>query len=132
MINDLLLFSKLWEDNKNEDLSNEISALKKFLFSEKKERCALFVILVNDKIVGFSISEFIQGDYAICHFCKCLTDNEKGIYEYLMKNNAIFLLQNKVKMLNYEQDLGLDNLKYAKNSYNPQFFLKKYIVSFIN
>ena len=46
-----------------------------------------------------------------------------------MQESAKYLLERGVQMLNFEQDLGIPNLRQAKLGFRPHSFLKKYRVS---
>jgi len=85
-------------------------------------------LYVNKQCAGFSVNEVINDAYAICHF-------QKSILEF--ENADVFLSSVVVRDLahfgctyiNWEQDLGIAGLRNLKQSYNPEFFLKKYTVA---
>lgn len=82
-------------------------------------------IYKEDKLVAFTINELVDQDYSICHFMK--GDNSyKGIYSHLITMTCQEILKTGRKYINFEQDLGLKNLRQAKNTYEPVHFLKKY------
>jgi len=66
--------------------------------------------------------------YAISHFFKA--DNlHNGVYDFLNKKVSQYLATHNVALWNWEQDLGIENLRRSKKSYRPVNFLKKYKVS---
>jgi hypothetical protein len=73
------------------------------------------------------ISEISNQDYAMGHASKANTAI-KGANAYLMKANSEILATYGRKYFNYEQDLGLQNLRDGKSRFNPAFFLKKFTV----
>lgn len=131
---DILCLDKKWADDKkikmeNFDAVNEMQAVKNFINFFDTSRPSNFVFLclyVKKELSGFSISSIINNDYAICHFSKGNTEYY-GIYEYMLRCYAEHLHKN-VKFVNYEQDLGLPNLRFSKTSFRPSALLKKYVI----
>jgi hypothetical protein len=116
-----------WEKNKDFDHYDEKKVFKRMF--EKSEQLPLINIgiLINDSLVAFSINEIINQDFAISHFANA-DIQYTGIYSYLMRETANILSFQGCKLINCEQDLGIEGLRKAKGSYRPELFLKKYII----
>jgi hypothetical protein len=107
------------------EFRNESEALKRIFDFKDNNLCAT-CIFKNDVLIAFCINELIpDSDYALAHFAKA-NILYPGIYAFLLNNNCKFLLAKNKKYLNYEQDLGLPQLRYSKNAFKPIHFLKKY------
>ncbi len=123
-----------WEDkkkldNKTYDLGHEKKALSRLLETANKHKLILSCIFLHDAMIGFSIDEIVPHQYAISHFFKA--DNSfKGISEFLNEKVAQYLVVHDVVLWNWQQDLGIEDLRRSKMSYRPVNFLKKYRVSF--
>ena len=123
-----------WEKAKHRSHSetkNELEALQKLLSHSAKFNLLSVGIYIDKKLEAFTISEIVHDDYAIGHFAKA-NFHFQGIYEALYKNTASFLIGKGCKYLNMEQDMGEENLRYAKTLWHPAFFLKKYSIALSN
>lgn len=109
---------------------NEEKALRKILETENKN-LLIFTCFLNDNLIGFEIDEMLSPRYAMAHFSKANT-SYKGIYDFLNTKLSKYLKNEGVEFCNWEQDLGIGNLRKSKMSYCPVGFLKKYKVSIIN
>lgn len=125
---------KTWADNKVEerkelDLKNEQKAILRALKAADNDLKILLTTLnIDDEIIAFSIDEIVSHDYAISHFFK--TDHShQGCTEYFNSALAENLHNSGIEHWNWEQDLGLNNLRDVKQRYRPVSFLKKFIVS---
>ena len=80
-------------------------------------------------MIGFSIDEIVPHSIRYITFFKA--DNSfKGISEFLNEKVAQYLVVHDVVLWNWQQDLGIEDLRRSKMSYRPVNFLKKYRVSF--
>jgi hypothetical protein len=86
-------------------------------------------IFFNGKMIAFMINELTSCEYAIAHASK-VDRSFNGVNSFLIKKNAEALAKIGKKMFNYEQDLGLENLRDAKSRFRPVLFLKKYQVQY--
>jgi hypothetical protein len=86
-------------------------------------------IFIGNKLVAFLVNELIEGNYAVGHASK-IDKGMVGVNSFLMRENASFLSSFGKEFFNYEQDLGMDNLRDAKMRFRPSFFLKKYILTY--
>lgn len=122
-----------WAKNKiikrDEYESNENDAFNNILILPETHGLILVGIYIKDEMVAFIISEIRNSEYAVGHFAKTCS-SIKGINAYLLKSLAIILSTYNIKYFNYEQDLGLENLRIAKERFRPVFFLKKYNINF--
>lgn len=115
-------------ENKTHDLKHEENAINR-LFQEKNEgNLIVSCVLLNEIMIGFSIDEILPSNYAISHFIKA-DYSHAGVYDFLNKNIAEYLATQNITLWNWEQDLGISNLRKSKTSYNPVNFLKKYKIS---
>ncbi len=128
----ILKLDESWVKNKSKtdgvlEFKNELEALKR-IFSIKNSDLITTCLFSEGKLIGFCINELLpNSEYAIAHFAKADV-NYPGIYSYLLNQNCKFLIEKGKKYLNYEQDLGLPELRYSKNSFKPEFFLKKFTI----
>lgn len=109
------------------EIKNELIATDKFLESEMFENVVALGVFMETKMVGYTISEILSNGYAMSHFTKA-DFSKRGVYEYIMQENAKLLQKEGVEWLNYEQDLGLPGLKESKEGFSTGIFLKQYKV----
>jgi hypothetical protein len=115
-------------DNKPFDFKNEELAIDRLLHTAKDHKLITSCVFLGDTMIGFSIDEILPFQYATSHFFKA--DNSfNGVYDFLNNKVAQYLATQNVTLWNWEQDLGLENLRKSKMSYNPVNFLLKYKVS---
>lgn len=90
----------------------------------------LFVvgIFLNDQLIGFTINEIINDEFAVLHFEKADYKTYIGIYPFLKQETARLLSSCGCKYINYCQDMGVHNLRIAKSRYDPTF-LQKFTIS---
>lgn len=116
-----------WEKNTKktrEETNTELVALKRLMKSADKFLMQTLGIYVNQKLISFSMDEIVK-KYGIIHFEKADT-SFVGIYQYLKHMTAKHLQKLGCEFINYEQDLGIEGLRKAKESWNPISYLKKY------
>ncbi len=110
-----------------EEAESEGAALENLVRNSSHFDLMGIFIYIDNLCVGYSINEIVSRDYAICHFQKA-----KLRYEYidifLSSLVAKELHHFGCKYINWEQDLGISGLRELKESYLPEFFLKKYNV----
>ena len=86
------------------------------------------VVLVEDgKILAFAMGSFLNGNTFDIHFEKAVED-VPGAYNAINRNFARYLREKypEVRWLNREDDMGLEGLRKAKLSYNPDHMVEKY------
>ena len=110
------------------EVENERVAILRFLEHADSFKCRAYEILIDEKIVGFSLNEILANKFANAHF-------QKSLIKYA--NMDIFFTNFVAKKLveeegcmyiNWEQDLGIEGLRQLKQSYKPVKMLKKYLV----
>ncbi len=122
----------LWEKLKGytrDQTIHELTALQRLLVHSKSFNNCAYGVYDKEKLIGFSISELLNNNYAIMHFTKC-NQTYKGVYQYMFKMNAREFLYKDCKYINMEQDLGIPGLRTAKEQWNPISYLKKYTISY--
>jgi uncharacterized protein len=118
----------VWRDcESSEVLAAENRSISKILSKwENLQVLTGAAIIVDEKMVAYTIAEGFTKDTLVIHFEKGNQDY-KGVYQAI---NQMFLEHsgNKFEWVNREQDLDNQGLRKAKLSYNPLDFLKKYRV----
>ena len=76
---------------------------------------------------GFIVGDELNEETFALHFAKGKREF-RGIYEYMFSTFAE-LLPRRYKLLNFEQDLGIQALRKAKSAYDPDHLMKKYRLS---
>ena len=110
-----------------EDIDNEMEAIIKILNYSSDLNIFCIAIYIEDELVAFSINELVDEDYAITHFEKA-NISYSGIYYFIRHETSKLLLKKGRRLLNLEQDLGIESLRYSKKAHRPIDFLKKYTV----
>lgn len=131
---DIVSLTTIWMENKAKQnksfLAHLEDAVKRFLFVTEEKYHNNFMsigIFHREKLIAFTINELVDPDYAICHFMK--GDNSfKGVYSHLVTRTGQELLKTGRKFINFEQDLGLKNLRQSKKTFGPVHFLKKFTI----
>lgn len=120
---------KIYEQNSdNRDLYYELQGIKNIIYNIDLLGLKGIAVYVDNEVAAFTIGEEINDDMAIIHIEKAFTKYD-GIYSFV---NRAFIEQcfNNVKIINREQDLGIEGLRKSKMSYYPMQLEKKYIFSF--
>jgi len=81
------------------------------------------IYFIDNKPVGFLIGEVISPETYVIHFSKADV-SYKGIYQYMYQSFAQKMVK-RSHFLNMEQDLGRQDLRQAKHSYQPIKMCKK-------
>ena len=86
------------------------------------------VLFAGGKLVAFTIGERVGQNGMDIHFEKALAEFP-GAYPMINREFVRCLQESDptLRYVNREEDLGLENLRKAKESYRPAFLLKKYI-----
>lgn len=85
------------------------------------------LIYMDFSLIGFMCTEVISSEFAVSHFAKA-DISFKGIYDVLIWHTGAMLHERKIGRLNFEQDLGIANLRHSKETHTRHSFLKKYCV----
>ena len=124
-----LELSEKWCQQKNcleLDFVHETSALKKALLDFSELELQGLKILLGEALCAFSIFSQLSGNMADVHFEK-FDPGIKGIGQVINWETAKFLTK-KYKYINREQDLGIEGLRQAKKSYNPEYIVSAYFL----
>ncbi len=126
----LSMFHK-WSLNKHAhhayDL-NEYKAFRRFLGLQDRSLVCIS-IYIHKKLAAFSMYEKVHNQYGIAHFSKADVQQYPGVYDLLIWEEGRVFHKKNVKFLNFEQDLGISGLRYAKEKYRPLYLLKKVTVT---
>lgn len=129
----ILSLLNLWAENKTAEgkdfeIHKEKDTLLRLFETSNDNNLLITTILDGDSMSAFSVEEILPDSYCMGHFWKA--DTKKiGIYDFLLHSIAEYLNDQKIKSWNFEQDLGIENLRNSKMGYRPQSFLKKFVVS---
>lgn len=123
-----------WEKDKNknrDETDHELKAIQRTINYAETLNLIVLGVYSNKNLVGILIADKNHSEYIESHFLK-YRQNYTGInhllHHLLAKHN-----QGEIKkFINIEQDLGIEGLRFAKESTRPVHYLKKYIISKIN
>lgn len=86
-------------------------------------------LYADGTLIGFSTFELVQQSTAITQFSKANHAIHPGVCDVLYWEEAKLLLDKGIKYYNWEQDMGIPNLRQSKQKYGPSYFLKKYSIT---
>ncbi len=121
-VNDALTVLDKWHNDKEGDYESCKEALILM------EDLGLFGIIVYNAShpIGFVLGEMQNQENYLMHFAKA-DHEQKGVTPFLYQTVAS-RLDEKVKWMNLEPDLGIEELKQAKEAYQPDLLLSKFRV----
>ena len=139
------IFEKINENNIEECISfarewyGENEATPTLLKEQKALECAFqnyfklnligAIIKVENKIIAFCIGEEMYNKNIFCTHFEKADYNFQGAYTAINKLFSEFLFNN-YKLVNREDDAGIEGLRKAKLSYHPEILLEKYYAEF--
>jgi hypothetical protein len=107
--------------------SNEYIAFTRLLNTPDMPMQAIVIYPTAAAPAGFMLFETLSNMFAVGHFCKA-DISFRGLYETLAWIGGRILAESGVQYLNFEQDLGIENLRKSKEKYMLHCFLKKFTV----
>jgi hypothetical protein len=110
----------------NESARDESTALIKALRHFDDLSLHGIGVFVGSALVAFAIGEPLNPSTFVEHFEKALPDYT-GVYQYLLQAFAQSIPEG-FSLLNREQDLGLEGLRRAKESWHPALLVEKYTI----
>ena len=85
------------------------------------------LIRSGGRVIAYTLGEMLTEDTYVLHFEKAFPDIQ-GAYAMINRENAKRILENhpEIVYINREEDMGLEGLRKAKESYFPEFLEEKY------
>ena len=114
------------EENPNSDFQMEQAALEKALRDYKALEMDGLVLLDGEDVLAFTLASRLSEDTMDVHFEKA-RPNAPGAYAAINRELARYLRKKypSVRFLNREEDMGLEGLRRAKQSYYPHHMVEK-------
>ena len=118
-------YTRRTESNPDMDFHLEQLAIGRALRFREELGMEGLVLLVEGKIAAFTLGSRINEDTFDIHFEKAL---DEAAYPAINQGFAAHLREKypEIKWLNREDDMGLEGLRKAKLSYNPDLMVEKY------
>ncbi len=120
-------WNELSGKDENESL-HEMQATQKIFSGVGILNLHVFGIRISNKLVAYLIAEVVHNDYAVLHFGKW-DYRYKGIGTVIQHHSIDSLRKLGCLYINYEQDLGIEGIRRAKELCKPAFYLEKYCIS---
>ncbi len=114
-------------EEKNESYDNEKNALSRTFSNFEALELEGGVLRSGKRVIAYTIGEKLSGDTYVLHFEKAFS-HIQGSYAMINREYAkhILSIHPEIVYINREEDLGLENLRKAKESYYPDFLSEKY------
>lgn len=127
-IDECLQMSKDWlaksESDFTSDLEKELKIITLVFDNFEALGYVGGLIRVDGKVIAYTMGEQMTDDMFCVHFEKAFYEF-RGAYPMINQQFVKNELSNYM-YINREDDIGIENLRKAKNSYNPVFMLEKY------
>ncbi len=127
-IAECLSMSEKWleqsQSDSKADLEKELKIIKLVFENYEALDYVGGLIRVDGEVIAYTMGEKMNDDMFCVHI-------EKAFYEYrgaypMINQQFVTNELSNYMYINREDDVGLENLRKAKNSYNPVFMLEKY------
>ncbi|MCL5408734.1 MAG: phosphatidylglycerol lysyltransferase domain-containing protein [Candidatus Omnitrophica bacterium] len=128
----LEIADKWYQANRSEDdldLLGEMCAIKEILSHFSQLDIVGGVIKIDNNVEAFTFGEKLNNSTGVVHIEKANPDIP-GLYQVINQKFSQDTFKD-VEFINREEDLGIEGLRKAKDSYYPQFFIEKYKISLL-
>lgn len=128
--NELIALYKQWRGSRSQNYTKALEYTENALIKLLKNSLNFNIQIIGIKssencLIGFVINELTKSDTAIGLF-GFANNKIKGIYQILEHASCTNLVKQGYMFINLEQDLGIKNLRKAKQELKPVKLLKKY------
>lgn len=129
-INECIALHSQWIKNHedDEDYSYEFEAVLTAFENYEKLGFVGGLIRVDGKVIAYTMGERHSDRLFVTHFEKAPAEIQ-GAYPIINQEFTRNCLMN-YEYVNREEDLGLEGLRKAKQSYNPELFLEKCVATY--
>ena len=124
-----LLMQDEWARNSQDDpviADEEYISILKALDNHAELGLKGMVVMLDDKVAGFTFGEQLNRDTALIHIEKANRD-VNGLFTYINKS-FVDSCWRDTRYVNREEDMGIPGLRKAKKSYHPDHMVDKYDV----
>ncbi|MGE4353261.1 MAG: DUF2156 domain-containing protein [Oscillospiraceae bacterium] len=85
------------------------------------------ILWANGELVAFTMGEPLSDDTFVAHFEKAVADI-RGAYPMINREFVRYIMATfpEIKYINREDDMGMENIRKAKQSYHPVMMIPKY------
>lgn len=106
----------------------ELKGIKYILNNCKMIKYYLMSVYIDDVLEAFTIGTYFEDEKTAYIHVEKANPEIRGLYPFI---NQQFLINcfPEARYVNREDDMGLEGLRKAKLSYNPEFLVKKYTVT---
>lgn len=127
-IPECITFAENWCEARianDQSLVCEFCAIKEALYNKDFLNIRGGLIRINGVLEAFTFGELLNPDLAVIHVEKANPDI-RGLYTAINQEFCA-KMWSEVTFMNREEDMGKEGLRKAKESYNPEFMVKKYV-----
>lgn len=125
--NEILDIWHQWKGINERYSEREESAFQRLLNNYNSFELVNIMVYVDERPAAFSINQIVNKEMSISLFAKA-NYNFNGILPFMDNQMAIRLHKDGYKYMNFEEDMGLESIRFAKNKYRPINFLRKYTI----
>ncbi len=121
------LLEKWYAAREDEDFMMEKCAIRKAFRDREPLGLEILLLYVGETAVAMSVSSRIDEFTFDVHFEKALPEFD-GAYAMINRESARYLRKKypEIKLLNREEDMGIEGLRRAKKSYYPHHMVEKW------
>ncbi|MDR0746693.1 MAG: phosphatidylglycerol lysyltransferase domain-containing protein [Helicobacteraceae bacterium] len=124
-LGETIAFINRWFDRSAYRASGEQEGIVELLKDYKRFSCSYGILRTEGQIVGFTIGEELSSECVVIHVEKADGAGYPGSYQVLNQAHLKNEWADK-RIVNREEDLGLEGLRRAKLSYHPIGFARKF------
>lgn len=129
VIDDCIAFTKMWDESKTERdeyIDQEVKGTIDVLNNISLLSCEGIAIYIDGEIAGFSIGTRLNDTTAVINVEKAKPEIQ-GLYPFIRQNTVKTFFSDLI-YINTEDDVGEENLRKSKLSYQPEYLVEKFSI----